>query len=595
VTVGFDFGTTNSLVSVVSGSRVIDLFGEGNLPHPSVVRYEGEATIVGHEAREALDTAGLGVHGNTVRSPKIYLGVDFIEVAGVERSPIDIVADVVRHVRDESRRNSRGLDLGGLTSAVVTIPVTMDGRRRAALRQAFTQAEISISQFVHEPFAALYGYIRNSKNVQDTLRDLRGRTVLVVDWGGGTLDLTLCTVGRDRVLQIASGGTDVVGGDHFDEAIRNFVEQHVMGHDGLDPTDVPTTAARLRALKRAEDNKKELSEQARASFYQPGYFPKSGRDLVYELTRSELETITQPLVDEGMREIDSLLDRSGLGTAQVTKVILVGGMASMPTIRGRLVERFGHVRVEVPEYSATLVSQGAAWIAHDQQGLVLAKPIELELARGDYLPLLKAGTPMPARGDVRRPEIFSLYCADPTDGKAKFPIVTTRHVVEFPQSTTQRETLGLLTIGVDSKAPPLSERLQLDVSVDEDLVLEVHAHSPQTTGRDLGRYFNLEFGLALPANGTDLAPEEDEAEHSADSARGLTIRANVVSKDGKAPEEVQAAIPGEVLGRAKPAVMSRSWPGIDRATDLQRVEYTYYRPCSVCKRAWGDPDCRCAA
>lgn len=592
MTVGFDFGTTNSLVSVVSGNRVIDLLDERNVPHPSVVRYEGESTIVGHEAREALDSGGLGVHGNTVRSPKFLLGDQFVNVAGVDRSPVDIVADVVRYVKAQSLRNSRKVDLGGLKSAVVTIPVTMDGERRAALRQAFAQAQVDISQFVHEPFAALYGYIRNSRDVENTLRDLRGRTVLVVDWGGGTLDLTLCTIGWDRVQQISNGGTHMVGGDHFDEAIRNTVEQRAMEGEGIDVDDRPTQPARLRVLKRAEDNKKELSERAKASFYLPGYFPKSGKDLVYTLTRSELESITRPLVDEGMAEIDSLLERSGISAAQIAKVIFVGGMAAMPAIRGRLIERFGHVRVEVPENSATLISQGAAWIAHDQQVLVLAKPIELELARGDYLPLLKAGTPMPARGDIRRPEVFSLYCSDPTDGKAKFPVVSPKHLVEFPQSTTQRETLGMLTLEIDAKAPPLSERLVLEVKVDENLVLEVTAQSSQPAGRERGRYFNLEFGLAIPGADSSDAPD-DEVQGPDERARGLTVRANVASRDGKSDVKVQETIPGDVLRRFKPAVMTRSWPGADRATDLQIREALYYEPCAVCKLAWGDPECRC--
>ncbi|MFC0681764.1 Hsp70 family protein [Lysobacter korlensis] len=593
MTVGFDFGTTNSLVSVVSGDRVIDLLGEGNLPYPSVVRYEGEAVIVGHEAREALDTAGLGVHGNTVRSPKFFLGEEFIDVAGVDKSPVDIVADIVRYVRAESLRNSRRVDLRGLDNAVVTIPVTMNGPRRAALRQAFGQAGIGVSQFVHEPFAALYGYIRGSSDVGDILRDLRGRTVLVVDWGGGTLDLTLCTVGRDRVLQIASGGTATVGGDHFDEAIRNAVEQRFAAETDLAADDRPSKAARLRALKRAEDNKKELSSQPKASFYQPGYFGASGTDLVYALTRTELESITRPLIDEAMLEIDSLLERSGTGAAQVSRCIVVGGMAAMPAIRGRLIEKFGHVRVEVPENSATLVSQGAAWIAHDRQDLVLAKPIELELARGDYLPLLKAGTPMPSHGQVRA-ERFSLYCADPTDGKAKFPVVSPKHLVDFPQSTTQRETLGMLTLDVDTKARPLLERLHLDVEIDENLILEVRAESTQAGTMERGRFFDLEFGLALPSGDGAASVDADVLDQRVEESTGLTIRANVTSIEGKSAEQQQATIPGDVLYRSRREAFSPP-PIKNRATELQRVEHLYYQPCAVCKRAWGDPDCTCAA
>jgi hypothetical protein len=66
----------------------------------------------------------------------------------------------------------------------------------------------------------------------------------------------------------------------------------------------------------------------------------------------------------------------------IRRRLVAGGMAAMPSIRGRLHELFGPERVLVPDNSATRVSQGAAWIAHDSQRLVLAKQIELEMARG---------------------------------------------------------------------------------------------------------------------------------------------------------------------------------------------------------------------
>ena len=93
--VGFDFGTTNSLISVVQGNRVLSFLDDQGLPVPSVVCYEGSQTIVGRDARERLGHAGLGVQGNVVRSPKTLLGRENLLVGGVERSPVDIVREVV--------------------------------------------------------------------------------------------------------------------------------------------------------------------------------------------------------------------------------------------------------------------------------------------------------------------------------------------------------------------------------------------------------------------------------------------------------------------------------------------------------------------
>ena len=133
--VGFDFGTTNSLISLVRGGRTINFLDEDQRPIPSVVCYEGAQTIAGREARERLARAGLGIHGNIIRSPKMYLGRDSVFVDGTERPPVQIVADVVQHVRQTALRRR---DLDTVSGAVVTIPVDMQGYQRRALRDAFS-------------------------------------------------------------------------------------------------------------------------------------------------------------------------------------------------------------------------------------------------------------------------------------------------------------------------------------------------------------------------------------------------------------------------------------------------------------------------
>ena len=584
--VGFDFGTTNSLVSVVVGDRVIDVLDEEGRPHPSVVRYEGEAVVVGHEARQSLEEVGIGVYGNTVRSPKFLLGQEAVSVGGVERSPVDIVAEVIRHVRAESRRSRQRQVLGDLDRAVVTIPVNMNGPRRAALREAFAQAGISVAQFVHEPLAALYGYLRGSDDSASVIRALMRRYVLVVDWGGGTLDLTLCRLEPGRILQLRNGGTHQVGGDKFDQVIRDEVVTRFSVKNGITSTDHPSLEARLRLLQDSERNKIELSERVSVTFYRPSYFPESGMTLEYPLSRQELEEITRPLVATGIREIEALLDSVGMAPAQVSLCLVTGGMAAIPSIRSRLHELFGPERVLVPHNSATLVAQGAAWIANDTQRLVLAKPVELEMARGSRLPLLRPGTTMPGDGEVRRVR-FHLYCTDPSDGAAKFPIVVPTELSEQPQASDPRTAVGMVSIEVDKTAPPLVERLELDVEVNDDLILSVSARSSQRNDQSGVSYFDLEFGIGLPGS-SDLGPA-DVTDMDADvPAGGLTVRANV------ADQKDQSLVPGDVLHTHHPHAFARL-PGSGQATAEQRTEHLYYQPCAVCKRAWGDPACRCAS
>lgn len=589
--VGFDFGTTNSLISVVVGDRAVDVMNPlDGRPFPSIVRYEGAKTIVGRDAKDSMEAAGVGVHGNVVLSPKFLLGDEAVHVGGVERNPIDIVHDVVRHVKDESLKSPIGPALDGVENAVVTIPVSMSAPRRAALRDAFRRADIGIVQFVHEPLAALYGYFRSRPDAAAELREYQRRNLLVVDWGGGTLDLTLCRINENRIIQVRSGGCDELGGDRFDEAIRAGVIERFTSAHGLNSGQTIDSDARLRLLHDSELNKIDLSDRQKVTFYRPGLFRNPDVDLELGVTRDDLEEMTRTLVQGGVNRINTLLESAAVGSTQVSMCIVTGGMAAMPAIRGRLYELFGSQRVCVPENAATLIAQGAAWIAHDRQRLRLSKPVELQLARGSYMSLLPADIEMPGEREVKR-ERFNLYCTDPRDGSAKFQVCTPARPGTAAQRSDPREALGSLVVKVDETAQPFRERLQLEVTIDDDLMLRMNAISAEKRSRAELEIHDLEFTIALPVDVERPGGRKDRAPGEPgepDREPGeVTHRANVHI------ETRDELVPGELLYEMKPSLFDRR-----RRPSLDQVlfeEHLYYQPCCVCKRSWSDPNCRCAS
>ena len=293
---GFDFGTTNSLMSLVQGDRVLSFYDERGLPVPSIVCYEGGKTIVGRDARERLSQAGLGVHDNIVRSPKGLLGREGVIVGGVERSPVDIVREVVSFV---CRQVQTSRTVKGLTAdrAVVTIPVNMDGYRRSLLRDACRMAGLSVIQFVHEPLAALYGYMRASMNFEEALRKYDRKLLMVFDWGGGTLDLTLCRATGGKLMQIGNDGTDEVGGDVFDEELRNEIERLVRVERSLGADVDVLPEARSRLMAECERAKIDLSTKEAVSIYVGSFFRDvDDPSLDFRLTRPLLESIVSKLV-----------------------------------------------------------------------------------------------------------------------------------------------------------------------------------------------------------------------------------------------------------------------------------------------------------
>lgn len=585
--VGFDFGTTNSLISVVRGQRAISFLDDEQRPIPSVVCYEGVQKILGREAKERLAQAGLGVQGNIVRSPKMFLGRESVFVEGTERSSVDIVSDVVRHVLHQAQSSAR--DLGEIPGAVVTIPVDMEGYRRRALREAFMLAGLRIVQFVHEPLAALYGLFRD-QDLASMLRRYDRKLVLVFDWGGGTLDLTLCRPMGDMVVQLMNDGTDEVGGDVFDEAIMNRLIQKVAAARGLGESVDTQPGAKARLMDRCERAKIDLSSRSNVAIYVGSFFRGADEEeFDYALSQGELEQIVGPLLDKGFKRIERILTDAGYTPEQVSLCVATGGMSNMPAVKRRLHEWFGPERVKIPDGTATLISQGAAWIAADQVGLQLAKNVELVLARNSYLPLVKAGTVMPKEGEVQR-ETYHLYCTDPRDGVAKFQICTPKRAGASVLPSDPRTHLEHVTVKVDGKARAFHERLELDVRINDDLILEAHARSLNLKDEDRREIHNLVFGLRFPAEAQATGSSDKEKEEAPASGGhrpigALSVRANVADRVDL------ALVPGEFLYQYDPFYFDvrRNPP------ERQVLEKLYYQPCSLCGRASNDPACQCSS
>lgn len=587
IIVGFDFGTTNSLASVVVGDETITFLDSGR-PIPSVVSFEGGKVEVGRKAHDKLVSAGLGVQGSTVRSPKTLLGRDEVFVEGVRRDPVQMVAHVLSHVREFvlGYRDNRVLMM---ERVVATIPIDMNGRRRALLREAFRQAGMSVVQFVHEPLAALYGFLRSVNGMEDLIKRYNGKLLLVFDWGGGTLDLTLCRVLDGLLVQVANYGTDEVGGDVFDEVLRNEVEKRSRAAQGLGSDVDVLPDARKRLLHECEKVKILLSERGTRDVYvEPYYRSDKHSDLQVNLSRNDLQDIVGHLVRKGVTLIETLLEDHGYSTASVELCLATGGMVNMPLVKNRLDELFGPGRVQVSPRSASAIAEGAAWVAHDGARLHLAKNVELMLARNSYMSLLAAGTEMPTEREQRQ-DHYSLYCVDPRDGFGKFALVSPHRPGPRILSADKRRTLANMVLKVDANALPFRERLELDVVVNEDLVLTAKAWSANQQDRAEAEIHDLEFALATPGmnNGWLKANVLDREVHggASNSPGDLVMRSNLADC-----EDIRL-VPGELLHHHYPRCFDReSNPNFSQ---LQADEYLYYQPCSCCKRAFNDPLCQC--
>ena len=151
--------------------------------------------------------------------------------------------------------------------------------------------------------------------------------------------------------------------------------------------------------------------------------------------------------------------------------------------------------MRIVENAATIISEGAAWIAHDGVGLQLAKPIELLHADNSYIEIIQKDTSLPIAGQSTYNRI-DMYCVDPSDGFAKFLFARP----QWPGRESHGDTripYTHLTLPVDQRSKPLFERLRVEVTIDHDLIAEIRAHSLMRQQSKQARIHDLEFGLSV--------------------------------------------------------------------------------------------------
>ena len=582
-TFGIDFGTTNSLIAYVDEhvGRTLCFTDRNDRPHPSVVWYHGTETIVGPEARRQLDGGDEAISGDFVRSPKRLLGYDSpVHVSGRSVDACDVIAEVLRSLTADAAAPERDVNQRSTVDrAVFSIPVDLKGDGRRRLRRAARAAGISVVQFVHEPMAALYGYLRTLPDFQRQVMDLEGQRLLVFDWGGGTLDLTLCVVAGGRLIQIANRGDNDVGGDRFDEVIRNLViEKHARQHGLEDVDGLTVEGARIRLLTACENAKIRLSSSDSAPLVIKGFLRDApGRDLGLALTKDEVEAAVAGLAEKGLAQIDRLLEDAGLSLEEVAFCLPTGGMINMPVVRNGLLQRFG-TRLKTVGNGDRIIAEGAAWLAHDGARLTLAKPIEILNPDHSYSTFLEEDFLLPVENEVVSLPQRMFYCVDPRDGLAHFQFARPKRL-GYGSSRSERLVYGTLSLKVDPFARPLLERLEAEVGVDADYIVRIDLVSKGRGDHASLEIHDLEFALALPVSDGIARPTPDGAQHEADRAEragAIRLRSNVASA-----KDAWGLVPGDVVGDYRKGWFDRRGD----ATAAQIAERLYYAPCATCRRS----------
>lgn len=267
-----------------------------------------------------------------------------------------------------------------VTEAVITHPIHFSPAQIEDLRYAAEQAGFSCVKLMREPEAAGTAFCRLCP------KEVFNGTALVVDWGGGTLDLALVSRedGNIMIHDNYVAGTDTIGGVVFDELLWKYVANRIQQESGVSLAMDSKDFIRLQKKKICAA-KEKLSRTERATLTLSGSL---GAYPTMKMTREELEKTIQPCVQAGIESIRALLGRIREQTLRPSQVLLIGGSSQIPLI-SKLIEEATGLPCRRWQYSHEAVALGTI-VADSKKEMHLPEAVEKDTPRA------AVGEPSPA-------------------------------------------------------------------------------------------------------------------------------------------------------------------------------------------------------
>lgn len=308
--IGIDLGTTNSLASVwKDGHAELIPNRLGSFLTPSVVAEENGEIWVGAVAKEKR----ILKPEQSAASFKRFMGTMYKSSLG-ERwySSQELSAMVLRQLKADAEEY-----LGEqVEEAVISVPAYFNDEQRFATKQAGVLAGLKVERLINEPSAAALS-CRNPENEED-------ESFLVIDFGGGTLDVSVVECFEQVIEILAVSGDNKLGGNDFDKRIAEyFCREHGLEYDHL------CQQHRLELLKSAEWCKRQLTEKNAGMMEWDS--PDGKKGLI--LTSEDLIRISAPVLKRMEEVVWKALRDASMDVGEIDKVVLVGGTCRMPVIR----------------------------------------------------------------------------------------------------------------------------------------------------------------------------------------------------------------------------------------------------------------------
>ncbi|MDR1916410.1 MAG: Hsp70 family protein [Synergistaceae bacterium] len=369
ITVGIDLGTRYAQMAIDVPGRGAKMISNrwGETRTPSMVAFAKDGLVAGEEASRIAITDPDKVWWDMKR----HLGTDWAaRVGGRSYTPEELLLPLLSLLREDAEAHLKVF----ISSCVLAVPAHFSFPERGAIARAARLAGFESVRIVNEPTAAALS------------TGINGR-FLIIDFGAGTLDLSMVEGDQGVFQVIDSRGRRDIGGLDIDKILAEWMCRRT-GISISRPED-PRSSLMLRE---AEMVKIGLSTSERISWRVPAGFTDSEKNL--DILRSDFEPLICSLLEEIVKMVDGMWRKYA-----PERLLLVGGSGRIPLLRQMLAQRVREPDRMRSSPEDAVVIGSALYANQGQERLlidVLSRSLGIMNSDGGVVSILRRGTPLPA-------------------------------------------------------------------------------------------------------------------------------------------------------------------------------------------------------
>jgi molecular chaperone DnaK len=392
---GIDFGTTNTVVCFFEDNKSV-LLNDGIYKCiPSKIGIKNDKIYYGNYIPLIVD--------KTIHSFKTDIDADTIEI--IHNNSLlkrDILILFLEHIKKLLFKKFENTVINFKT--VITVPSNFNDTQREIIKHCFNKCNFNVLRIINEPSAAALSYgLGNINELEEQ--------ILVLDLGGGTMDITLLLKENGFFEIKHSIGINDLGGNNFTDCIYNNILKEY--------PDIHESKKNI-LWHNCQSAKEKIYSFDNINIKVKNY--NLNDDLIFNLTISKFEKLCNNLVNR----IDKLLEEIKNNFKDIKYIIMVGNTSKIILLQ-TIVKQIFNINPWIHPNLESVVAHGAClygaitenvYKTDNNVVLVDVVPLSLgvEIQDGSFSIIIPKNTPLPVKRTQR-------YTTDtPYDNSVKIKI-----------------------------------------------------------------------------------------------------------------------------------------------------------------------------